>query len=297
MLWAMTAVFTPGGLWLECETFGSRDDRPVLLVMGFGAQLVAWPRGFCETLAARGRFVVAFDNRDCGLSSKLDGQGADLATIMAAASSGDLGEAQRLAAYTLSDMADDGLAVLTALGIDRAHIVGSSMGGMIAQTIAIEHPKRVITLTSMMSSTGESDYGQSTPEALAALLTPAPPERAGYIDAAASSVIWRSNRYPEIPVAREIAAESHDRCYYPQGIQRQLAAMIVSGSRAAGLKALKIPTLVIHGLDDTLIAPSGGERTASLIPGAQLLMLADMGHDRPEPLWPEICDAIVEHTS
>jgi pimeloyl-ACP methyl ester carboxylesterase len=215
---------------------------------------------------------------------------------MATAASGNLSDARRLAAYTLSDMANDGVAVLTALGVERAHVVGSSMGGMIAQTIAIEHSERVITLTSMMSSTGEPEYGQSTPEALAALLTPSPSERAGYIDAVERSVVWRSKRYPELAAARQVAAESYDRCYCPQGTERQLAAMIVSGSRAAELQALQVPALVIHGLDDTLIAANGGERTASLIPGARLLMLADMGHDRPEPLWPRICDAIAEHT-
>jgi pimeloyl-ACP methyl ester carboxylesterase len=281
---------------LEYETIGSAADPPLLLVMGFGAQLIAWPRAFCERLAASGRFVISFDNRDCGLSSKLDGQGADLTPIIAAASAGDFEKARALAAYTLSEMSDDGLALLDALEVERAHVLGSSMGGMIAQTMAIEHPERLLTLTSMMSTTGEPEFGQSTPQATQALLTPAPADRAGYVDAAASSMIWRSKKYPNLARVRELAGESYDRCYYPEGATRQLAAMIASGSRAERLPDVQIPTLVMHGLDDTLIAPSGGERTAALIPDARLLLFADMGHDRPEPLWPQICGAIIEHT-
>jgi pimeloyl-ACP methyl ester carboxylesterase len=292
----MAQITTPQGVTLEYETVGSPTDPPLLLVMGFSAQLIAWPRAFCERLAAGGRFVISFDNRDCGLSSKLDGQGADLASIIAAASAGDFEKARALAAYTLSEMSDDGLALLSALDIDRAHVLGSSMGGMIAQTMAIEHPERLLTLTSMMSTTGEPEFGQSTPEATQALLTPAPADRAGYVDAAERSMIWRSKKYPDLAGAHTLAGETYDRCYCPKGVTRQLAAMIASGSRAEQLRRLQIPTLVIHGLDDTLIAPSGGERTAALIPDARLLLLEDMGHDRPEPLWPQICGAILEHT-
>jgi pimeloyl-ACP methyl ester carboxylesterase len=292
----MAQISTPQGITLEYETAGSPADPPLLLVMGFGAQLIAWPRAFCERLADGGRFVVSFDNRDCGLSSKLDGQGMDLASVIAAASAGDFDRARALAAYTLSEMSDDGLALLTALDVERAHVVGASMGGMIAQTMAIEHPERLLTLTSMMSTTGEPEYGQSTPEAVQALLTPAPADRAGYVDAAESSLIWRSKKYPDLAGVRELAGESYDRCYCPAGVTRQLAAMIASGSRADALRRLQVPTLVVHGLDDTLIAPSGGERTAALIPDARLLLLEDMGHDRPEPLWPQISDALLEHT-
>jgi pimeloyl-ACP methyl ester carboxylesterase len=282
---------------LECETFGSPVDPALLLVAGFGAQMIAWPQAFCERLAAGGRFVVSFDNRDCGLSEKLDGQEVDFAAIAAAASAGDFEQAEVLAAYTLSDMSDDALALLDALEVERAHVLGSSMGGMIAQAMAIEHPERLLTLTSMMSTTGESEFGQSTPEARQALLTPAPADRAGYIEAAERSMIWRSKRYADLAAVRELAEASYDRCYCPEGVTRQLAAMIASGSRAEQLRRVHTPTLVIHGLDDTLIAPSGGERTAALIPDAELLLLEDMGHDRPEPLWPAICGAILEHTA
>jgi pimeloyl-ACP methyl ester carboxylesterase len=282
---------------LEYETFGSPADPTLLLVAGFGAQMIAWPRAFCERLAAGGRFVVSFDNRDCGLSEKLDGQDIDLASITAAASAGDFDQASALAAYTLSDMSDDGLALLDALGIERAHVLGSSMGGMIAQTMAIEHPERLLTLTSMMSTTGEAEFGQSTPAARQALLTPAPADRAGFLDAAERSTIWRSKKYTDLAAVRELAGAGYDRCYYPEGVTRQLAAMIAGGSRAEHLRHVQIPTLVIHGLDDTLIAPSGGERTAALIPDAELMLIEDMGHDRPEPLWPKLCGAVLEHTA
>jgi pimeloyl-ACP methyl ester carboxylesterase len=291
----MPQVFT-GEVTLEYETLGSPADPPLLLVMGFGAQLIAWPRALCERLAAGGRFVISFDNRDCGLSSKLDGQGASVSAVIEAASAGDFEQARELAAYTLSEMSQDALGLLTALDVERAHVVGSSMGGMIAQTMAIEHPQRLLTLTSMMSSTGEREFGQPTPQAAQALLTPPPADRAGYVDAAELTAIWRSKRYPDLAGARKLAGESYDRCYCPEGVSRQLAAMIASGSRAEQLRRLALPTLVMHGLDDTLIAPSGGERTAALIPQARLVLVQDMGHDRPEPLWPQICAAILEHT-
>lgn len=294
----MPHIKAPDGVTLEYDTFGSSTAPPLLLVMGFGSQMIAWPRAFCERLSSAGRFVIRFDNRDCGLSSKLDGETVDLGSVLAAASAGDLARVRALAPYTLSAMSADALGLLTGLGIERAHIVGSSMGGMIAQTMAIEHPERTMTLTSMMSTTGESDFGQSTPAAAEALRTAPPADRQGYIDAVAQkSLIWSSKRYSDLSAPRELAAASYDRCYYPEGRGRQLAAMIASGSRADGLRSLQVPTLVIHGLDDTLIAPSGGERTAALVQGAHLLLLPDMGHDRPVPLWPQLCEAILEHTS
>ena len=171
------------------------------------------------------------------------------------------------------------------------------MGGMIAQTMAIEQPERVLTLTSMMSTTGEPEFGQSTPEALEALLAPAPVNRDDYIASAETWLLWHSKRYPELEQTRAIAAESFDRSRYPQGSIRQLAAVLASGSRAEELSKLRTPTLVIHGLDDTLITPSGGQRTAELIPGARLVLIEDMGHDRPRPLWPEILQPILDHTA
>jgi pimeloyl-ACP methyl ester carboxylesterase len=293
----MPQITTPTGITLEYETAGSPDDPPLLLVPGFGAQLITWPRAFCERLAGGGRFVISYDNRDCGLSSKLDGRVVDVAAVNARVAAGDFAQARALAPYTLSDMADDGLALLDGLGIERTHVLGASMGGMIAQTMAIEHPERLRTLISMMSTTGEPEYGRSTPEARRVLLTPLPSERADYIEASMRTLVWRSRRWPEVDGVRAIAAQSYDRCYYPDGPRRQWAAMVSSGSRADGLRALGVPTLVIHGLDDTLIAPSGGERTAELIGGAELMLVPDMGHDRPEPLWPQLCEAILKRTA
>ena len=292
----MTQITTAAGITLEYETAGSETDPPLLMVSGFGAQLVAWPRAFCEQLAATGRFVISYDNRDCGLSSKLDGRLVEMDAINAAVAAGEFQRARSLAPYTLDDMAGDGLALLDALGIERAHVLGASMGGMIAQTMAIGHPERTLTLTSMMSTTGEPGYGESSPEARQALLRPTPSERGAYIDASERALIWRSRRWPDVAGVRAVAAESYDRCYYPEGSNRQLAAIVASGSRADGLRTLRVPTLVIHGLDDTLVAPSGGERTAALIRDAALMLMPDMGHDRPKPLWPALCTAILAHT-
>lgn len=293
----MAQITTPAGITLEYETAGSEADPPLLMVSGFGAQLVAWPRGFCERLAAGGRFVISYDNRDCGLSSKLDGRLVDMDAINAAAAAGDFSRARSLAPYTLDAMAVDGLGLLDALEIERAHVLGASMGGMIAQTMAIGHPERLLTLTSTMSSTGDPGYGESSAEAIQALLTPSPAARDAYIDASERALIWRSRRWPEVAGVRAVAAQSYDRCYYPEGSGRQMAAIVASGSRADGLRALRVPTLVIHGLDDTLVAPSGGERTAELVPDATLALVPDMGHDRPEPLWPQLCEAILAHTA
>jgi pimeloyl-ACP methyl ester carboxylesterase len=291
-------IETPAGIDLAYETIGSPADPPLLLVMGYGAQLIAWPRAFSEMLAAGGRFVIEFDNRDSGLSSQLDGVEVDMEALVAAAGAGDAARVAAFAPYTLSDLAGDAASLLDGLGIDRAHVLGASMGGMIAQQMAIERPERLLSLISMMSTTGEPDVGAPTREALEALLTPSPTERAAYIEASSgNAMIWASRRYGDRVRAEALAAASFDRCFYPQGVTRQLAAILATGSRAEGLRALTVPTLVIHGLDDTLIAPDGGERTAELVPGARLLLVEDMGHDRPEPLWPLLTEAILEHTA
>ncbi len=284
------------GVSIAYETFGDAGDPAILLVMGFGAQLISWPEELCARLAGRGRFVIRYDNRDCGLSTRLDDHPVDLGAFIAAVSGGDLAAARAMTRYSLADMADDGLGLLTALGLERAHIVGSSLGGMIAQVMAVRDPARVRTLTSMMSSTGEPGYGQPTPAAQAVLFAPRPADRDGYIAAAERELVWASRRYPDVDALRELAARGYDRAYYPAGTGRQLAAMILAGDRAAALRRLDIPTLVIHGLDDTLIDPSGGRRTAELIPGARLRLIPDMGHDRPRELWGELIDLIEAHT-
>nr|WP_168720821.1 alpha/beta hydrolase [Streptomyces sp. SAT1]ANO42683.1 alpha/beta hydrolase [Streptomyces sp. SAT1] len=292
----MPIVDVSPGVSLAYETFGDPGDPPVLLVMGFGAQMLAWHEDFCRALADRGRHVIRYDNRDCGLSTKFEEHPVDMGEFIAAVSSGDIPAALAMVPYRLLDMADDGFGLLTALGVERAHVVGASMGGMIAQTMALSCPERVLTLASMMSSTGESAYGQAAPEAQAVLFRPRPADREGYIAAAEEELVWASKRYGDAAVLRELAADSYDRAYCPAGIGRQLGAMILSGSRADALRELRVPTLVIHGLDDTLIDPSGGRRTADLVPGAELLLIPDMGHDRPRELWPELIDALVAHS-
>jgi len=293
----MPQITTPHGVTLEYETHGDPDDPTVLMIAGFGMQLIGWPRAFAQLIADGGRYVITFDNRDNGLSQKFDGQPSNFHQVVGAAGQGDFEQARELAPYTLDDMARDAVGLLTALGIDRAHILGASMGGMIAQIVAIEYPERVLTLTSMMSSTGEPEYGQATPATLEVLLTPSPDDRDGYVEASKDWTGWRSKRWPDVEFVQQLAGDSFDRSHYPEGSDRQLAATVASGSRADGLRSIEAPTLVIHGRDDTLIAPDGGERTAELIPGAKLVMFDDMGHDRPQPLWPRLTEEILSHTN
>jgi pimeloyl-ACP methyl ester carboxylesterase len=280
------------GIELEYATAGDASHPALLMVNGFTAQMITW-RGIIDELAAQGLYVISYDNRDCGLSEKLDGQQIDAGTVLAARMSGDpLPEVP----YTLSDMAADGIALLDHLGIDRANIAGSSMGGMIVQTMAIEHPDRIASLTSIMSSPGDPKVGRPTPEALEALLAPQPEDRDDYIETFMLAEVWQSKKYFDPVAVRQVGADSFDRSYYPEGATRQMAAVYASGDRSEGLAALDVPTLVIHGRDDTLIMPDGGERTAELIPGARLLFVSDMGHDLPEPLWPIFAEAIGGHT-
>ena len=279
---------------LEYDHFGNPTDPALLLIMGFTAQMVAWDEEFCTQLADRGHFVIRFDNRDCGLSTKLHGVPSNSdAVIMAAMMETEMPPVP----YTLSDMAADAMKVLDHLNIERAHIMGASMGGMIAQTVAIEHPHRVKTLISIMSQPGELTVGQPTQEAMELIVTPAPSDRDEYIAFAPKWQLWQSKKYRSDEVSRRNAIRDFDRSNYPEGGPRQMAAIYASGSRAEGLQKLQVPTLVIHGTDDQLITPSGGERTAELIPNSTLLMVDDMGHDMPQPLWPFYLDAISKHTA
>jgi pimeloyl-ACP methyl ester carboxylesterase len=279
---------------LEYDHFGNPTDPALLLIMGFTAQMVAWEEEFCQQLANRGHFVIRFDNRDCGLSTKLHGVPSNSdAVIMAAMMETEMPPVP----YTLSDMAADAMKVLDHLNIERAHIMGASMGGMIAQTVAIEHPHRVKTLISVMSQPGELTVGQPTQEAMELIVTPAPSDRDEYIAFAPKWQLWQSKKYRSDEVSRRNAIRDFDRSNYPEGGPRQMAAIYASGSRAEGLQKLEVPTLVIHGTDDQLITPSGGERTAELIPNSTLLMVEDMGHDMPQPLWPFYLDAISKHTA
>lgn len=281
------------GVLLEFDTVGDPTDPALLLVMGFTAQMTAWDTEFCQMLADRGLFVVRFDNRDCGLSHKTEGPAPDVMTLMAKAASGQAISPDE-APYSLSEMADDAVAVLDHLSIDKAHIVGASMGGMICQMIAIEHPDRVLSLTSIMSTTGNSSVGQGTPEAMAALLSPPAVGRDAVIEQGVKVGAVISGPLFDHDLARIRHAESYDRSYYPQGAPFQLAAIGRTGDRTEALKTLDVPTLVIHGDADSLITPSGGDATAAAIPGAKLLTFTEMGHDLPRQIWPEMTSAIAD---
>jgi pimeloyl-ACP methyl ester carboxylesterase len=288
----MPRAVLPTGIELEYITTGDPDNPPLLVVNGYTSQLISWQRGYVEQLVSQGLFVIQFDNRDVGLSSKLDGQRVSPGAILSASLHG---ESIPPVPYTLSDMAADGIGLLDHLDIDRAHIVGNSMGGMIVQTMAIEHPERIASVTSVMSSPGDPRVGRPTPEARDALLAPPPPGRDDYIAASLNSRVWASRKHYDPDWLLENAAAQYDRCFYPEGATRQLAAIYASGDRSAGLSTLEVPMLVIHGRDDTLITPEGGERTAELVPGSRYLLLSDMGHDHPEPLWPVLAEAIGGH--
>ncbi|MEM8620470.1 MAG: alpha/beta hydrolase [Actinomycetota bacterium] len=281
------------GIEVEYVTDGDPTDPALLLVSGYTAHYMSWRQGLADALAAQGHYVIRFDNRDVGLSSKLDGQRVRPDAVLAAQLDGT---PMPDVPYTLSDMAADGVALLDHLDVDRAHVAGSSMGGMIVQTMAIEHPSRVASLTSIMSSTGDMRVGRPTVEARAALLAPQPPDRADYIRASLNNEVWASKRYWDPEEMAEHAATQYDRCYYPEGATRQLAAIYASGDRSELLAELDVATLVIHGRDDTLITPDGGERTAEVIPGARYLFVSDMGHDLPAPLWPMFAETIGAHT-
>jgi pimeloyl-ACP methyl ester carboxylesterase len=289
-----TGTAPSNGIEIAYEAHGDPADEPLLLVMGLGAQLIAWPIELVDALVDRGFFVVRYDNRDVGLSTKVEGAGGDFMTQFMAA-------AQRQpieASYRLTDMAADGIGLLDHLGIDSAHVVGASMGGMIAQTMAIEHPSRVRTLTSIMSTTGDADVGQPTPEAMQALLKPVAATRDEAIARAVETTrVIASPVHFDEALARKRAEEAYDRCFNPAGVARQLIGIAASGSRAEGLAALTLPTLVIHGPGDPLVTVSGGERTAELVPGAELLLIDEMAHDLPIPVVPQIVDAITSLTS
>jgi pimeloyl-ACP methyl ester carboxylesterase len=288
----MSQVLLPSGVAIEFESLGDPSHPTLLWIMGFSAQMTAWPDELLHMYVNEGFHVVRFDNRDCGLSHKHHGVEVNVDAVTMAAMMGD---PPPPVPYTLSDMAADAVGVLDHLGIEHAHVIGASMGGMIAQTVAIEHTHRVKTLTSIMSVPGDLAYGTPTPEALTVLVSPPPPDRESYIKSAANWAVWCSKKHFDLEEAMQRAGREYDRSFYPEGSARQMAAIYASGDRSDALRQLAIPTLVIHGRDDTLLTPSGGERTAELIPNSQLLMLDDMGHDLPRPLWSTYVDAITSH--
>jgi pimeloyl-ACP methyl ester carboxylesterase len=273
------------------ETFGDPADPAVLLVMGLATQMVGWPDEFCTELAARGFHVIRFDNRDIGRSQKMDFPVPTLRQL--------LFRDKRAAHYTLEHMADDGFGLLDHLGIERAHVVGVSMGGMIAQTMAAQHPERVLSLASMLSNTGARWSGQPAPTMYPYLLRKPPRDRDGYIQHGIELFhkIGSSGFPRDDEQLRVIATRSFDRGLNPAGSLRQLAAIIASGDRTPLLRTITAPTVVIHGTRDKLVPASGARATAKAIPGARLVMIEGMGHDLPRGAWPRMLDAIEENAA
>jgi len=282
------------GIDLEYDSFGDPGGEPLLLIMGLGTQMIAWREEFCGLLADRGHFVVRFDNRDVGLSSKFGEHGpANPLAIMQAVEAGEAVET----AYSVDDMADDAAGLLETLGLDSAHVCGASMGGMIAQVLATRHPQRVRSLTSIMSSTGAPDLPGPEPEIAALLVQPPASEREAAIAATLNTrrmIAGKGFEFDELS-AREQTELAYDRCYYPEGTTRQLAAILAAPSRLEGLQSLDVPTLVIHGSDDRLVPVECGRDTAERIPDAELLIIEGMGHDMPEPIWGQIVDGVARN--
>jgi pimeloyl-ACP methyl ester carboxylesterase len=258
------ATATNGDVTIYYETFGDRARPTLLLINGLGSQCLNYATEWCERFADRGYQVIRYDNRDVGLSAKLDGH-----------------------RYTLADMATDALAVLDAAGVGRSHIMGCSMGGMIAQRLAIDHTDRLLSMTSVMSRTGEPGYGDSAPDALAYLTGKPAESREQYIEhqVAALRVYGSKPEWIDEDFIRARAAAAYDRCFCPAGVARQMQAVIADGSRSEALRHLRLPVLVLHGSRDTLIAPSGGRQTADVIPGARYVKIEGMGHDYPRAVW------------
>jgi pimeloyl-ACP methyl ester carboxylesterase len=283
---------TVGELELCYETFGTATAPPMLLIMGLGSQMLLWDDRFCEQLASRGFRVIRFDNRDIGRSTQL--RGAKIPTRWQL-----LRRSARGAAYMLEDLAADCVGLLDALDIGAAHMVGASMGGMIAQLVAIEHPNRVLSLVSIMSTTGNPRVGKPQPRMMMMLMRKGKREREAYIeDHIETYRAIGSQQYDfEEEYKRERAGRLYERGVYPAGSARQLGAIVSAPDRTDALAGVRAPTTVIHGDADPLVDVSGGRATADAIPGARLVILPGMGHDLPRALWPEIIDAIVANTT
>ncbi len=283
-----------GKVRMAYQQFGDPDHPALLLVMGLGTQMVAWDDAFCDQLARRGLRVIRFDNRDIGLSTHwAQGGRPDLDALMQAQFSGLAVEAP----YDLIDMAGDTVGLMDALGIERAHLAGISMGAMIGQELAVQWPERLLTLTSIMSTTGAPDLPPPTPAALEVLIKPFPSDREGYI--AAFMEAYRVLSGPVHPVddamTRRWAAAHHDRGLNPDGITRQMAAIMASGDRTPKLQAVTRPVLVLHGSQDPLLPVDHGRATAAAIPGARLEIIDGMGHAIPESLWRTVIAHIGRH--
>ncbi|MFE4575652.1 alpha/beta fold hydrolase [Streptomyces chartreusis] len=277
------------GVDIEYVAAGDPDGPPLLLIPGLGLQLTVWEPGFVDLLCERGFFVIRLDNRDSGLSTKLKGE-PDLASVLG----GDFSSVP----YSIGEMADDAAVLLAHLGLEQVHVVGMSLGGMIAQSLAIRYPQLVASVCSIMSTTGDPSVGAPTDAAAGVLLQPAGSSREEAI--VRSVEIGRTIGSPKYPagddVLRERAAAAYDRSYSPEGLARQLAAILSATDRTPALGHLRLPFLVIHGEDDPLVTLSGGEATARAVPGASLLTFPGMGHDLPPQLWDEITTAIAANT-
>jgi pimeloyl-ACP methyl ester carboxylesterase len=276
------------GMVLEYETFGDRAGPPVLLIMGLGAQMTVWPDGFCQQLADQGHYVIRFDNRDIGLSTHLDHLGLpDGVAAFMAVIAGEVVDAP----YSLGDMADDAAGLLDALDIAEAHIVGASMGGMIAQRFVTGHPERTSSLTSIFSM---PRFILCEEQVVAVLMAPDPGNREGRIEAGVAAARLTSGGgfgFDE-ELTRKRMIEGIDRSWHPDGQARQILAILADGDRTEGLAGITAPTLVIHGTADPLVVPQGGQETADAIPGAELVWVEGMGHEMPEAAWPQILDPI-----
>jgi pimeloyl-ACP methyl ester carboxylesterase len=279
------------GVDLCYETFGDPEAPAMLLTMGLATQMLGWHEDFCAELADRGFHVIRFDNRDCGRSQRMDGTVPSIVQL--------LRRDRRAASYTLEDMAGDGVGLLDHLGIEAAHVMGASMGGMIAQTMAARYPDRVLSLVSMMSNTGAFWSGQPSPRLYHVLLKPPPRDREAYKEHAVwvFSKIGSPGFERDNDDLRRIAGMSYDRGINPAGSSRQLAAIIASGDRTPLLRQITAPTLVIHGAKDKLVPTSGGRATAKAIPGARLLVIEGMAHDIPRGAWPQMLDAIEQNAA
>ena len=281
-----------GEIEIAYETFGDPSNPALLLVMGLATQMIAWHEDFCAELAGRGFHVIRFDNRDVGRSTPMRDLPVPTLRQLALRS-------KKAAGYTLSDMAADAVGLLDQLGIERAHVVGASMGGMIAQTIAIEHPQRVLSLCSIMSNTGARWSGQPRLATYRVLLGTPPKDRDKFIDHVLTMyrVIGSPGFDRNEDDLRDIAGRSYDRGRNPAGYSRQHAAIIASGDLTGCLRVLHVPTVVIHGTKDKLVSPSGGRATAKAVPGARLVTIEGMGHDLPRATWPRIMGAIAENAA
>jgi pimeloyl-ACP methyl ester carboxylesterase len=277
------------GITLCYEPFGEESAPPILLIMGLGTQMLGWPDDFCRQLAERGFYVVRFDNRDIGRSTRIPGRPPSLGQLIRRRVDPVL--------YSLSDMADDAHGLLRALELEPAHIVGASMGGMIAQLLAAEHPAAVRSLVSMMSNTGSRWTGNPSLAIYRFLMSPPPQDRDGYIERATKvfTAIGSKGLRQDTELYAEIAARSYDRGYDPAASGRQLGAIFASGNRTKQLRKITAPTLVIHGSRDPMVRRSGGVATARAIPHARMITIKGMGHDLPAAAWPQLLDAITDH--